>query len=152
MVGNPDERTENAADEAEKQVRYFVPTREALDRVAAVLGESDDLLRCYRHLFDIPASQQRNAVRVAVAAMIIEALYGTLYVLSCQYPAFFAAPPWYASQPRRASILALSMGAMVVFMRVCPVLKSLPMMGVPVFSASSIMAGTSTERLGAPLP
>jgi len=51
---------------------------------------------------DISAGQQHNAVRVAVAAMVIEALYGTLYVLSGQYPAFFAAPPWYAAIPLAA--------------------------------------------------
>ncbi|MEI6180999.1 MAG: hypothetical protein WCP31_09600 [Chloroflexales bacterium] len=51
---------------------------------------------------DISVGQQHNAVRVAVAAMVIEALYGTLYVLSGQYPAFFAAPPWYAAIPLAA--------------------------------------------------
>ncbi len=63
---------------------------------------------------DIPASQQRNAVRVAVAAMIIEALYGTLYVLSCQYPAFFAAPPWYAAVPL-AALHGASFSALAFF-------------------------------------
>lgn len=48
---------------------------------------------------DVPAGQQRNARRVAVAAMVIEALYGTLYVLGLQYPAFFAAPPVWAAIP-----------------------------------------------------
>lgn len=48
---------------------------------------------------DIPASQQINAVRVAIAAMVVEALYGTLFVLSQQYPAFFALPPVWAAVP-----------------------------------------------------
>ena len=48
---------------------------------------------------DIPATQQINAVRVAIAAMVVEALYGTLFVLSQQYPAFFALPPVWAAVP-----------------------------------------------------
>jgi hypothetical protein len=51
---------------------------------------------------EIPQRQQHNARRVAWAAMIVEALYGTLYVLSHYYPAFFAAPPWYAAIPLAA--------------------------------------------------
>lgn len=44
----------------------------------------------------IPDSQRARAVRVAQAAMIVEALYGFLYVLSIQSPVLFAAPlsPW----------------------------------------------------------
>ena len=48
---------------------------------------------------DIPQAQQARAQRVAWAAMVVEALYGTLYVLSLQYPAFFAAPPVWAAVP-----------------------------------------------------
>lgn len=51
---------------------------------------------------EIPDGQQQNAVRVAVAAMVVEALYGTLYVLSLQYPAFFAVPPVWAAVPLAA--------------------------------------------------
>lgn len=51
---------------------------------------------------DIPDGQQQNAVRVAVAAMVVEALYGTLFVLSLQYPAFFAVPPVWAAVPLAA--------------------------------------------------
>lgn len=48
---------------------------------------------------DIPQSQQARAIKVAWAAMVVEALYGTLYVLSLQYPAFFAQPPVWAAVP-----------------------------------------------------
>jgi len=51
---------------------------------------------------DIPDGQQRNAVRVAWAAMGVEAIYGTLFVLSLQYPAFFHAPPVWAAVPLAA--------------------------------------------------
>ena len=51
---------------------------------------------------EIPDTQQHNAVRVATAAMIIEALYGMLFVLGQQYPAFFAAPPLWAGVPLAA--------------------------------------------------
>jgi len=51
---------------------------------------------------EIPQRQQHNARRVAWAAMIVEALYGTLYVLSHYYPGFFAAPPWFAAIPLSA--------------------------------------------------
>ena len=37
---------------------------------------------------------------------------------------------------------------MVVFISVWPVLKSLPQMGAPVFSANSTRAGTSPDRFG----
>jgi hypothetical protein len=40
---------------------------------------------------------------------------------------------------------------MIVFIRVWPVLKSLPATGTPFCAASSSRAGKSTERLGAPL-
>lgn len=42
---------------------------------------------------EIPGQQRERARTVATAAMVIEAMYGTLYVLSVQYPAFFASPP-----------------------------------------------------------
>ena len=42
-------------------------------------------------------------------------------------------------------------GAMMVFMNVWPVLKSLPQMGTCVSRASSRNAGTSVVRFGAPL-
>jgi len=51
---------------------------------------------------DIPDGQQRNAVRVAWAAMGVEAIYGTLFVLSLQYPAFFHSPPVWAAVPLAA--------------------------------------------------
>ena len=41
---------------------------------------------------------------------------------------------------------------MIVFISVWPVLKSLPAMGTPFSSASSVIAGMSTQRFGAPLP
>ncbi len=40
---------------------------------------------------------------------------------------------------------------MIVFMRVCPVLKSLPAIGTPFARAISLNAGMSTDRFGAPL-
>ncbi len=43
------------------------------------------------------------------------------------------------------------MGAKPLFTSVCPVLKSLPAMGMPVCSDSSHMAGMSTVVLGAPM-
>ena len=46
---------------------------------------------------------------------------------------------------------AFKPGAITVFIRVWPVLKSLPAIGVLVASASSTIAGTSTLRFGAPL-
>ena len=55
------------------------------------------------------------------------------------------------NQPSRPSMRAFRPGAMMVFISVCPVLKSLPATGTPFFCASSSMAGKSTERLGAPL-
>lgn len=52
---------------------------------------------------DIPQAQQRQARAVAVAAMVIEALYGFLYVLHVQSPAVFAAPlPLWLSVPLAA--------------------------------------------------
>ena len=54
-------------------------------------------------------------------------------------------------QPRRPSIRALKPGARIVFISVWPVLKSLPPIGTPLRSASSIMHGRSQLRLGAPL-
>lgn len=41
---------------------------------------------------EIPHGQRLSAQRVAVGAMVIEALYGVLYVLSVQSPEVFAAP------------------------------------------------------------
>ena len=55
------------------------------------------------------------------------------------------------NQPCKPRSLALNAGASTVFIRVWPVLKSFPAIGVPVFFASSSSAGTSAERLGAPL-
>ena len=46
---------------------------------------------------------------------------------------------------------ALKAGASTVFINVCPVLKSLPQMGAAFFFESSIIAGISTVRFGAPL-
>ena len=54
-------------------------------------------------------------------------------------------------QPARPMSRDFSPGAMMVFMSVCPVLKSLPQTGTLFFLASSSMAGMSAERLGAPL-
>jgi hypothetical protein len=39
----------------------------------------------------------------------------------------------------------------MVFIKVCPVLKSLPQIGTPLSSASFVSAGISTDRFGAPL-
>ena len=55
------------------------------------------------------------------------------------------------NQPLIPSCRALRPGARIVFINVCPVLKSLPAMGVFVLFASSCNAGISTVRLGAPL-
>ena len=46
---------------------------------------------------------------------------------------------------------ALNAGASTVFINVWPVLKSLPQMGAAFCFESSIIAGTSTVRFGAPL-
>ena len=46
---------------------------------------------------------------------------------------------------------AFSPGAMIVFISVWPVLKSLPAIGTPRAFAISVSAGTSTVRFGAPL-
>jgi len=46
---------------------------------------------------------------------------------------------------------ALIPGAMIVFIQVWPVLKSLPEIGTPLSLASCTSAGRSTERFGAPL-
>ena len=48
---------------------------------------------------DIPARQRDRANRVALGAMLIEACYGTLYVLNLQAPAWFVAPPWFVAVP-----------------------------------------------------
>ena len=55
------------------------------------------------------------------------------------------------NQPSIPSSRALNPGARMVFINVCPVLKSLPQIGTPCCRASSVIAGTSTVRLGAPL-
>src|ERR1700757_1875019 len=54
-------------------------------------------------------------------------------------------------QPETPSMRDLKAGASTVFMKVWPVLKSLPQMGAPVCLESSTMHGRSTVRLGAPL-
>ncbi len=54
------------------------------------------------------------------------------------------------NQPLKPIILLLSPGARIVFMSVCPVLKSFPAMGTFFFLAKSVSAGTSTDKLGAP--
>src|SRR5215469_10638334 len=54
-------------------------------------------------------------------------------------------------QPDTPSMRDLKAGARTVFMKVWPVLKSLPQIGAPVCFESSIMQGRSTVRLGAPL-
>ena len=54
-------------------------------------------------------------------------------------------------QPFIPSRRALKPGARMVFISVWPVLKSLPEIGVPVFFASSSIAGKSADRFGAPL-
>ncbi len=53
-------------------------------------------------------------------------------------------------QPRIPSIRALKPGARMVFIRVWPVLKSLPVTGTPRSIASCSMQGRSIERFGAP--
>src|SRR5216684_6773568 len=45
---------------------------------------------------------------------------------------------------------ALNPGARMVFIKVCPVLKSLPQIGTPCCRARPVSAGTSTVKLGAP--
>ena len=45
---------------------------------------------------------------------------------------------------------ALKPGARIVFISVWPVLKSLPAIGRPCLRASSMSAGVSTDRFGAP--
>jgi hypothetical protein len=55
------------------------------------------------------------------------------------------------NQPWRPSIRAFNPGAMIVFISVWPVLKSLPAIGTPDSFARSESAGMSTQRFGAPL-
>ena len=55
------------------------------------------------------------------------------------------------NQPLIPNCLAFNPGAKIVFMRVWPVLKSLPATGVFVFVASSVNAGMSIVKFGAPL-
>ena len=45
---------------------------------------------------------------------------------------------------------ALKPGARIVFIKVWPVLKSLPVIGRPCLRASSRSAGVSSDRFGAP--
>lgn len=58
------------------------------------LGAASSLVGTYIGLAfaDIPPEQRGKAMGVATAAMIIEALYGVLYVLSVQSPEVFRAP------------------------------------------------------------
>lgn len=58
------------------------------------LGAASSLVGTYIGLAfaDIPPEQRNKAMGVATAAMIIEALYGVLYVLSVQSPEVFRAP------------------------------------------------------------
>jgi hypothetical protein len=53
--------------------------------------------------------------------------------------------------PLSPSRRALNAGASTVFIKVWPVLKSLPQMGTSRSRASSSIAGMSTVRFGAPL-
>ena len=53
--------------------------------------------------------------------------------------------------PLRPSRRALNAGARTVFIRVCPVLKSLPQTGASFLRESSSITGRSTVRSGAPL-
>ena len=53
-------------------------------------------------------------------------------------------------QPATPSMRALNAGASTVLISVCPVLKSLPQIGAPIFFESSCSAGMSTVRFGAP--
>ncbi len=55
------------------------------------------------------------------------------------------------NQPLRPRQRVPMMGANPDLTSVWPVLKSLPAMGIPVFSASSHMAGMSTVVFGAPM-
>src|SRR5712692_3317482 len=55
------------------------------------------------------------------------------------------------NQPRRPSSRALRPGAIIVFIKVWPVLKSLPQIGAPRSTESCWRAGISTVRFGAPL-
>jgi hypothetical protein len=53
-------------------------------------------------------------------------------------------------QPCKPSMRDFNPGAMMVFISVCPVLKSLPQIASLFLSASVINAGMSTVRFGAP--
>src|SRR5215831_11447183 len=55
------------------------------------------------------------------------------------------------NQPRTPNIRALKAGAMTVFIKVWPVLKSLPAIGTSRCLASCQAAGKSTVKFGAPL-
>ena len=55
------------------------------------------------------------------------------------------------NQPSKPSILAFSPGAIMVFIKVWPVLKSFPAIATLCLKASSTIAGVSTVRLGEPL-
>src|ERR1700683_3758065 len=53
--------------------------------------------------------------------------------------------------PLKPSSRALNAGASTVFIKVCPVLKSLPQIATLCSSANCCMAGTYKHRYGAPL-
>jgi hypothetical protein len=66
------------------------------------LGAAGSLVGTYVGLAfaDIPHEQRGKAMAVAWAAMVVEALYGVLYVLSVQSPEVFRAPlPLWLSVP-----------------------------------------------------
>lgn len=70
---------------------------------------------------DVSHDQRQRAIRIAAAAMIVEAAYGLLYVLSLQSPEWFAPPlPWYLSLVLAAlhggafSVLAFCVSLIVV--------------------------------------
>ena len=55
------------------------------------------------------------------------------------------------NQPASPRLRVLIIGAKPDLTNVCPVLKSLPAIGIRVFSANSHIAGMSTVVLGAPM-
>src|SRR5207237_2631835 len=54
-------------------------------------------------------------------------------------------------QPCKPNMRDFKPGAMIVFIKVCPVLKRLPQTGKPCCFAKSISTGMSTVKFGAPL-
>lgn len=116
------------------------------------VGAAGSLVATYIGLAfaSIPTEQRQRANRVAVAAMLIEAAYGTLYVLHVQNPGLFEPPlPLLASVP-----LALLHGSpftvLLYFVSLFIVHERVE--AVPVAPDATALLITVLERLTLPAP